>query len=56
MKKLTNTDMENCTGGSRATAAIAGATCFLALVPMSWVAIALWGPTCLGTVIGTIVD
>lgn len=56
MKKLTKVELININGGSRATAIIAGATCVLALVPMSWVAVALWGPTCLGSVIGTIVD
>ena len=60
MKKLSTIKMNEISGGSRATAIIGGVTC-VALVGFgamfTWgLSIAILGPSCVGMIIGTVVD
>jgi hypothetical protein len=60
MKKLNNELMSEVSGGSNASAIIGGLACgaiVLGASFMTWgVAGAIFGPTCVGMIIGTVVD
>lgn len=55
MKKLDESAMLDTTGGSRATAIIGGVSCALTLAT-GGIGALIFGPTCVGMIIGTIVD
>ncbi len=57
MKKLNTIQLENLNGGSTESAIIAGISC--GLTALTWATVIgplIFGPTCVGTVIGTVVD
>lgn len=55
MQLISKDAMSEISGGSRATAILAGASCVLA-VGGGFLGAALFGPTCIGMMIGTFVD
>ncbi|MBY5957788.1 hypothetical protein KUV50_06585 [Membranicola marinus] len=60
MKKLTEKNLRNTSAGSNALAGIGGFTCAMMAIalasPFALAGVAMWGPTCFGSMIGIIVD